>query len=140
MERVTSVQTEPCGLSDRDAWDLVAQIVVRESAVAAGLRVAVPDDAGPTNRLLVFTGSQGSGAALSARLVHVQAIGYGERPVTPKGDLNAGELLGLYDAASAHSVSVYLLTIEQVRETREEWTPDDRWRGTPERWRELMAR
>ena len=127
-------------MSDRDAWDLVAQIAVRESAVAAGLRVAVPDDAGPTNRLLVFTGSQDSAAALRARLVHVQAIGYGELPVTPTGDLDAGELLGLYDAASAHSVPVYLLTFEQVRETREEWTPDDRWLGTPERWRELLAR
>ena len=41
---------ELCGFSDRDAWDLVAQIVVRESAVAAGLRVAAPYEAEPANR------------------------------------------------------------------------------------------
>lgn len=122
--------------SDHEVRDLIARTLVRESAQAAGLEVALPYGEGLGGRLLVFGEDEEPGSPVRGRWVHVGYRGYEDLVDSPLPVLKPGELLTLHDVSDAQPEAVYLLTAEELgglsgsaAAMREEW------RATGERWR-----
>ena len=128
-------------VSDAEVRDLIARTLVRESAQAAGLEVALPYGEGLGGRLLVFGKGEESGGPVRGRWVHVGYRGYGDSTDSPLPALKPGELLALHEVAGAQPEAVFLLTAEEL--SRMSVSADamrEEWRATPERWRVDVSR
>jgi hypothetical protein len=122
--------------SDHEVRDLIARTLVRESAQAAGLEVALPYGEGLGGRLLVFGDKEEPGGPVRGRWVHVGYRGYEDLVDSPLPVLKPGELLALHDAADAQPEVVYLLAAEEMsRMPGAAVVMREEWRATGERWR-----
>lgn len=122
--------------SDAEVRDLIARTLVRESAHAAELEVALPYGEGLGGRLLVFGEEEEPGGPVRGRWVHVGYCGYEDLADSPLPVLKPGELLALHDVADPQPEPVFLLTAEEL--SRMSISADamrEEWRATPERWR-----
>jgi hypothetical protein len=122
--------------SDHEVRDLIARTLVRESAQAAGLEVALPYGEGLGGRLLVFGDGEEPGGAVRGRWAHVGYRGYEDLADSPLPVMKDGELFALHDMAVAQPEAVYLLTAEELnRVSSSAVAMCEEWRATPERWR-----
>lgn len=126
----------PGTASDREVRDLIARTLVRESAQAAGLEVALPYGEGLGGRLLVFGAGEDPREPVRGRWLRVGYRGYEDSADSALPALKPGELLALHDVADAEPEAVFLLAAEDLKPMpgtaavlREEW------RATRERWR-----
>lgn len=126
--------------SDHEVRDLIARTLVRESAQAARLEVALPYGEGLGGRLLVFGEGEDPGGSVRGRWVHVGYRGYEDLADSPLPALKPGELLALHDVADAQPDAVFLLTAEELsRLSGSAVAVREEWRATPERWRATLV-
>ena len=122
--------------SDHEVRDLIARTLVRESALAAGLEVALPYGEGLGGRLLVFGEGEELGGPVRGRWVHVGYRGYEDSVDSVLPAMEPGELLALHDVADAQREAVYLLRAEEIGGlSDDEVAMLEEWRATGERWR-----
>jgi hypothetical protein len=122
-------------VDDSEIRDLIARTLVRESAQAAGLEVALPYGEGLGGRLLVFGEDEEPGSPVRGRWVHVGYRGYEDLVDSPLPVLKPGELLTLHDVSDAQPEAVYLLTAEELsRLAGAANAMREEWRATGERW------
>jgi hypothetical protein len=122
--------------TDHEVRDLITQTLVRESAQAAGLEVALPYGEGLGGRLLVFADNEEPGGPVRGRRVHVGYRGYEDSADSPIPLLKPGELLALLSVSDAQPEAVYLLTYEELcRLSGSAVVMREDWRATGERWR-----
>jgi len=133
---VTDIKYELGEASDAEVRDLIARTLVRESAQAAGLEVALPYGEGLGGRLLVFGEDEEPGGPVRGRWVHVGYCGYEDLADSPLPVLKPGELLALHDVADPQPEPVYLLTADELsRKSVSAVAMREEWRATPKRWR-----
>ena len=126
--------------SDAEVRDLIARTLVRESAHAAELEVALPYGEGLGGRLLVFGEEEEPGGPVWGRWVHVGYCGYEDLADSPIPALKTGELLALHEVADAQPEAVYLLTQEELGQmSGSAVVVRGEWRATRERWRERVV-
>lgn len=122
--------------SDHEVRDLIARTLVRESAQAAGLEVAVPYGEGLGGRLLVFGEGEEPGSPVRGRWVHVGYRGYEDLVDSALPAMKPGELLALHDVADAQPETVFLLTVGELSRLADVANAMcEEWRATGERWR-----
>jgi hypothetical protein len=127
--------------SDHEVRDLIARTLVRESAQAAGLEVALPYGEGLGGRLLVFGEEEEPGGPVWGRWVHVGYCGYEDLADSPLPVLKHGELLALHDVSDPQPEPVFLLKAEELsRMSASAVAMREEWRATPERWRVDVSR
>ena len=125
--------------SDVEVRDLIARTLVRESAQAAGLEVALPYGEGLGGRLLVFGEGEDPHEPVRGRWVRVGYCGYEDLADSPIPALKAGELLALHEVADAHPEAVFLLTQEELGlMSGSAVVVRGEWRATRERWRACL--
>lgn len=127
--------------SDHEVRDLIARTLVRESAQAAGLEVALSYGEGLGGRLLVFGEDGEPGSPVRGRWVHVGYRGFEDRADSASPVLKPGELLALHDVSDPQPEAVFLLTAEELsRMSGAVVVMREEWRATSERWCKLLAR
>jgi len=121
--------------SDHEVRDLIARTLVRESAQAAGLEVALPYGEGLGGRLLVFGEDEEPGDPVRGRWVHVGYRGYEDLVDSVLLMMKPGELVALHDTSDAQPEAVFLLTAEELsRVSGAAVALREEWRATGERW------
>jgi hypothetical protein len=127
--------------TDAEVRDLIARTLIRESAQAAGLEVALPYGEGLGGRLLVtgtWPGERGS--PVRGRYVHVAYRGYADGHDSPSPPLRPGELVAVHDVADAQPEAVFLLMAEDLsRMSASAVALREEWRATPGQWRARLA-
>ena len=133
---MSGARDEVASVKDAEVRDLIAWTLVRESAQAAGLEVALPYGEGLGGRLLVFGAGEEPCEPVRGRWVHVGYCGYGDSADSPPPTLKPGELLALHDVADARPEAVFLLTAgDRKRMPGNAAVMREEWRATRERWR-----
>jgi hypothetical protein len=123
-------------VDDSEIRDLIARTLVRESAQAAGLEVALPYGEGLGGRLLVFGEDGEPGGPVRGRWVHVGYHGYEDPVDSALPAMKPGELLALHDVSDVQPEAVFLLTVEELsRLAGAANAMCEEWRATGERWR-----